>query len=97
MKIKKLLVGVVASVLVVASVATTAFAAQSPSTDKTPTPTPKPAATSSSGSSTSTKTQDINPDVLASNISGDDIKTITRYYADPAQPNIGAVRIIDLL
>ena len=74
MKIKKLLVGVVASVLVVASVATTAFAAQSPSTDKTPTPTPKPAATSSSGSSTSTKTQDINPDVLASNISGDVIK-----------------------
>ena len=74
MKIKKLLVGVVASVLVVASVATTAFAAQSPSTDKTTTPTPKPAATSSSGSSTSTKTQDINPDVLASNISGDVIK-----------------------
>ena len=74
MKIKKLLVGVVASVLVVASVATTAFAAQSPSTDKTPTPTPKPAATSSSGSSTSTKSQDINPDVLASNISGDVIK-----------------------
>lgn len=74
MKIKKILVGVVASVLVVASVATTAFAANSPSTDKTPTPTPKPAATSSSGSSTSTKTQDINPDVLASNISGDVIK-----------------------
>ncbi len=74
MNIKKILVGVVASVLVVASVATTAFAANSPSTDKTPTPTPKPAATSSSGSSTSTKTQDINPDVLASNISGDVIK-----------------------
>ena len=34
---------------------------------------------------------------LAVSISGDDIKTITRYYADPAQPNIGAVRIIDLL
>ncbi len=33
----------------------------------------------------------------ASSISGDDIKTITRYYADPAQPNIGAKRIIDLL
>ena len=33
----------------------------------------------------------------AVSISGDDIKTITRYYADPAQPNIGAVRIIDLL
>ena len=33
----------------------------------------------------------------ASSISGDDIKTVTRYYADPAQPNIGAVRVVDLL
>ena len=33
----------------------------------------------------------------AVSISGDDIKTIVRYYADPAQPNIGAVRIVDLL
>lgn len=33
----------------------------------------------------------------ASSISGDDIKTITHFYADPAQPNIGGVRIIDLL
>ena len=33
----------------------------------------------------------------AVSISGDDIKTITRYYADPAQPNIGAIRIIDLM
>lgn len=33
----------------------------------------------------------------AVSISGDDIKTITRYYADPAQPNIGAVRIVDLI
>ena len=33
----------------------------------------------------------------AVSISGDDIKTITHYYADPAQPNIGAVRIIDLI
>ena len=33
----------------------------------------------------------------AVSISGDDIKTIVRYYADPAQPNIGAVRVIDLL
>lgn len=77
MKIKKLLVGVVASVLVVASVATTAFAANSPST-KTVTPTPKPAATSSSssssGSSTGTKTSAINPDVLASNLTGEVIK-----------------------
>jgi len=34
---------------------------------------------------------------MAVSISGDDIKTITKYYADPAQPNIGAVRIVDLL
>ena len=33
----------------------------------------------------------------ASSISGDDIKTVTRYYADPCQPNIGAVRVVDLL
>jgi len=34
---------------------------------------------------------------MAVSISGDDIKTITHYYADPAQPNIGAVRVVDLL
>ena len=34
---------------------------------------------------------------LAVSISGDDIRTIMHYYADPAQPNIGAVRIVDLL
>lgn len=34
---------------------------------------------------------------MATSISGDDIKTIIRYYADPAQPNIGAVRVVDLL
>lgn len=34
---------------------------------------------------------------MATSISGDDIKTIIRYYADPSQPNIGAVRIVDLL
>ena len=33
----------------------------------------------------------------AVSVSGDDIKTITRYYADPAQPNIGDLRITDLL
>lgn len=33
----------------------------------------------------------------ATSISGDDIKTIIRYYADPSQPNIGAVRVVDLL
>ena len=34
---------------------------------------------------------------MAVSISGDDIKTITHYYADIAQPNIGTMRIIDLL
>ena len=34
---------------------------------------------------------------MASSISGDDIQTVTRYYADPAQPNMGTVRIIDLI
>lgn len=34
---------------------------------------------------------------MAVSISGDDIKTISRYYADPAQPNIGEIRILDLL
>jgi len=34
---------------------------------------------------------------MAVSISGDDIKTISHYYADPAQPNIGTVRVVDLL
>ena len=34
---------------------------------------------------------------MAVSISGDDIKTISRYYADLAQPNIGTIRVIDLL
>lgn len=34
---------------------------------------------------------------MAVSISGDDIRTISRYYADPAQPNIGNVRVVDLL
>ena len=34
---------------------------------------------------------------IASSISGDDIKTMMRYYADPSQPNIGDLRIVDLL
>ena len=34
---------------------------------------------------------------MAVSISGDDIKTISRYYADPAQPNIGELRVVDLL
>ena len=33
----------------------------------------------------------------ASSISGDDIHTVTRYYADPSRPNIGEVLIVDLL
>jgi len=34
---------------------------------------------------------------MATSISGDDIKTVCRYYADPSQPNIGETRILDLL
>lgn len=34
---------------------------------------------------------------FAVSISGDDIRTITRYYADPSQPNVGEIRITDLL
>ena len=34
---------------------------------------------------------------MATSISGDDIKTIIRYYADPTQPNIGDVRVSELL
>lgn len=34
---------------------------------------------------------------MASSISGDDIRTVMRYYADPSQPNIGEVRVVDLL
>ena len=74
MKIKKLLVGIVASVLVVASVATTAFAANSPTTDNV-TPTPKPAATSgSSSSSAGASSKKSAAEVYASNITGDVIK-----------------------
>lgn len=34
---------------------------------------------------------------MATSISGDDIRTIMKYYADPAQPNIGEIRVTDLL
>lgn len=34
---------------------------------------------------------------VASSISGDDIRTMMRYYADPSQPNAGTLRIVDLL
>lgn len=34
---------------------------------------------------------------MATSISGDNIRTIMHYYADPTQPNIGEIRITDLL
>ncbi len=34
---------------------------------------------------------------MAASISGDDIRTMMHYYADPSRPNIGNLRIIDLL
>lgn len=34
---------------------------------------------------------------MATSISGDDIRTILKYYADPSIPNIGSTRILDLL
>ena len=34
---------------------------------------------------------------MASSISGDDIRTVTRYYADPSAVNFTGVRIVDLL
>lgn len=34
---------------------------------------------------------------MAVSISGDDIKTICHYYADPSQPNIGDVRVSDFI
>ena len=34
---------------------------------------------------------------MAVSISGDDISTITRYYADPAQPNVYNIRVTDLI
>ena len=66
MKMKKFVVGLVASALMIASMATTALAA-SPST-KTVTPTPK------ASTSTSTSTKKSAAEVYASNISGDIIK-----------------------
>ena len=91
MKIKKILVGVVASVLVVASVATTAFAAQSPSTDVVVTPTPAPSNPSRpsrpSRPSGRSGGAAINADVLASNISGDVIK----YDGIAIDPTIPAI------
>ena len=34
---------------------------------------------------------------MASSISGDDIRTVMRYYADPSAVNVGGVRVVDLL
>lgn len=34
---------------------------------------------------------------MASSISGDDIRTVTRYYADPSAVNFTGVRIVDLI
>jgi len=34
---------------------------------------------------------------MATSISGDDIKTVSRYYADPSAVNVAGVRIVDLI
>jgi hypothetical protein len=34
---------------------------------------------------------------MAVSFSGDEIRTISKYYADPAQPNLGTIRILDLI
>jgi len=34
---------------------------------------------------------------MAVSLSGDDIRTISHYYADPAQPNVDSLRVSDLL
>jgi hypothetical protein len=34
---------------------------------------------------------------MASSISGDDIRTVMRYYADPSAVNVEGVRVVDLL
>lgn len=34
---------------------------------------------------------------IATSISRDDIRTISKYYADPTQPNAGNVRVLDLI
>ena len=85
MKMRKFVVGLVASALVVASMATTVFAAKSPTTDQvTPTPTVAPSTSggssssgssqSSGGSSSSSSSSKSNAAVFASNISAEVIK-----------------------
>ncbi len=79
MKMKKLVVGLVASAMLIASMATTAFAASSPTTNNT---TPAPASSSSSSSSSSSASSSSssssssksNAAVFASNISVEVIK-----------------------
>lgn len=34
---------------------------------------------------------------MAVSLSGDDIRTISRYYADPAQPNLGGRRVVEMM
>ena len=34
---------------------------------------------------------------VASSISGDDIRTVMHYYADPSAVNVEGVRVVDLL
>ena len=88
MKMRKFVVGLVASALVVASMATTVFAAKSPTTDQvTPTPTVAPSTSGgssssgssqssggSSSSSSSSSSSKSNAAVFASNISAEVIK-----------------------
>ena len=85
MKMRKFVVGLVASALVVASMATTVFAAKSPTTENvtpTPTVTTAPSKPGGSGKSTSPKKSSSskssstksNAAVFASNITGDIIK-----------------------
>ena len=88
MKMRKFVVGLVASALVVASMATTVFAAKSPTTDNvTPTPTVAPSTSGgssssgssqssggSSSSSSSSSSSKSNAAVFASNITGEVIK-----------------------
>ena len=88
MKMRKFVVGLVASALVVASMATTVFAAKSPTTDQvTPTPTVAPSTSGgssssgssqssggSSSSSSSSSSSKSSAAVFASNITGEVIK-----------------------
>lgn len=82
MKLKRLVVGLVASALLVASLTTTAFAAKSPKTQNV-TPTEAPSRPGKSTPSKPSHTDDV--DALASGISGDVIK-YDAIALDPAIP-----------